>query len=66
MIDYLEESPSRKLRPRWLRALNTLSIVLTGDIYSWTGNLEAEVYTLLCNSDDPHELWFGTGLTVED
>jgi hypothetical protein len=56
----------KKLRPRWTRALNTLSDVPAGKSTTWEGILNAETHTLLCGTRDPHLLWFGTGLTVGD
>ncbi len=65
MIDFLREEPSERRRPSWARLINVKSAP-AGESYIWKGFLEANVYTILCGWNDPHWLWFGGEVTVED
>jgi hypothetical protein len=66
IIDYLGEDPSTELRPDWARVVNNVSGVPAGNTLNWEGSLIEDIYTVFCRTHDPHLLYFGTGLTVED
>lgn len=65
MIDHIGEGPLEGNRPYWARQVR-IEGVPAGESDTWEEVLEAEIYSLLCGISDPHLLWFGAGLTVDD
>lgn len=65
MIDYIGEEPSSAHAPAWTRALGTWELIRSGVIYTWEGNLESGIHTMVCAS--PRDgIWYGGGFTVEE
>ena len=70
MIDYIGPEPSTGHQPSWVSnpqpAPWNYPAVFPGKTVTWEGNLEPGTYTMVCALTDPHGVWFGTGLTVEE
>lgn len=67
MIDYIGVEPSTETRPWWSEEIyGVYKYIYAGDSYTWEGNLEPGIYTMVCVKGNPFGVWFGTGLTVEN
>jgi hypothetical protein len=64
-IDHFGPSPSPTPCPYWKTDV-ARSSAAPGDTYRWEGDLQAATHHLVCYRNPPLEVWFGTGLTVEE
>ena len=67
VIDQLGPQPSKRHAPPWTKDMGTWEAIAAGGTLSWSFDLEAGVYVMVCARQVPRqgwEGWFGAGLTV--
>jgi hypothetical protein len=65
LIDDAQQRPTG-YAPDWLLLWGMWETVQPGEVYARRGVLRSGDYGVVCGRVDPHRVWFGGGLTVEE
>jgi hypothetical protein len=65
LIDDVERRPTEGA-PDWVMVWGIWKTVQPGEVYSPRGVLRPGIYGVVCGRVNPHRVWFGGGVTVEE